>query len=83
MPLDSINSVLVITPQAAYLDEIKYWISAAAHQGDQCEECGGEGAAADVNGAHRHAVNAEAAALLPPERRGPDHEGGVDEGGPC
>ena len=27
MPLDSINSVLVITPRAAYLDEIKYWIS--------------------------------------------------------
>ncbi|MGP1516354.1 MAG: type II secretion system secretin GspD [Ottowia sp.] len=27
MPLDSINSVLVITPRAAYLDEIKYWIN--------------------------------------------------------
>ncbi len=27
MPLESINSVLVITPRAAYLDEVQHWIS--------------------------------------------------------
>ena len=27
LPLESINAVLVITPRAAYLDEVQHWIS--------------------------------------------------------